>query len=104
MMLCSQLQVLLMAVSVSGLLARASGALQSDRLTELLRTDLPEEKEELSRLLLLKMFSDLLKPENDILPAEDSGIREDETRQLPAPQRERKAGCKNFFWKTFTSC
>nr|P19209.1 RecName: Full=Somatostatin; Contains: RecName: Full=Somatostatin-34; Contains: RecName: Full=Somatostatin-14; Flags: Precursor [Myxine glutinosa] len=20
------------------------------------------------------------------------------------PGRERKAGCKNFFWKTFTSC
>ncbi|RXM90491.1 Somatostatin-2 [Acipenser ruthenus] len=50
------------------------------------------------------MFSDLLKPENAILPAEDSGIRRDATRQLPAPQRDRKAGCKNFFWKTFTSC
>ncbi|XP_033863298.3 somatostatin-1 [Acipenser ruthenus] len=104
MMLCSQLQILLVAVSVSVLLARASGALQSDRLAELLRTDLPEEKEEFSSISLLKMFSDLLKPENAILPAEDSGIRRDATRQLPAPQRDRKAGCKNFFWKTFTSC
>ncbi|XP_049582020.1 somatostatin-2 [Syngnathus scovelli] len=27
-------------------------------------------------------------------------------RDLPVPlgPRERKAGCKNFFWKTFTSC
>nr|XP_032800169.1 somatostatin [Petromyzon marinus] len=23
---------------------------------------------------------------------------------LPLGQRERKAGCKNFFWKTFSSC
>ncbi|KAK1153260.1 somatostatin-1-like [Acipenser oxyrinchus oxyrinchus] len=104
MMLCCQLQVLLVAVSMSVLLAQASGAQQSDRLAELLRTDLPEEKEEFSRVLLLKMFSDLLKPENAILPAEDSGIRRDVTRQLHVPQRERKAGCKNFFWKTFTSC
>uniref|UniRef100_A0A8D3A7U3 Somatostatin/Cortistatin C-terminal domain-containing protein n=1 Tax=Scophthalmus maximus TaxID=52904 RepID=A0A8D3A7U3_SCOMX len=25
-------------------------------------------------------------------------------RHLPLSQRERKAGCRNFFWKTFTSC
>uniref|UniRef100_A0A3Q2YX05 Somatostatin/Cortistatin C-terminal domain-containing protein n=1 Tax=Hippocampus comes TaxID=109280 RepID=A0A3Q2YX05_HIPCM len=25
-------------------------------------------------------------------------------RHLPLGQRERKAGCRNFFWKTFTSC
>ncbi|XP_077401315.1 uncharacterized protein sst5 [Vanacampus margaritifer] len=25
-------------------------------------------------------------------------------RNLPLSQRERKAGCRNFFWKTFTSC
>nr|Q9PRR0.1 RecName: Full=Somatostatin; Contains: RecName: Full=Somatostatin-35; Contains: RecName: Full=Somatostatin-14; Flags: Precursor [Lampetra fluviatilis]AAB36059.1 somatostatin [Lampetra fluviatilis=river lamprey, pancreatic tissues, Peptide, 35 aa] [Lampetra fluviatilis] len=24
--------------------------------------------------------------------------------QLPLGNRERKAGCKNFFWKTFSSC
>lgn len=24
--------------------------------------------------------------------------------RLSLPQRDRKAPCKNFFWKTFTSC
>uniref|UniRef100_A0A3Q2VW15 Somatostatin/Cortistatin C-terminal domain-containing protein n=2 Tax=Haplochromini TaxID=319058 RepID=A0A3Q2VW15_HAPBU len=31
--------------------------------------------------------------------------REEVTRRhLSLSQRERKAGCRNFFWKTFTSC
>ncbi|XP_006627411.3 somatostatin-1 [Lepisosteus oculatus] len=106
MMLCSQLQVLLVALSVSVLLARVSGVPQRDRLADLLRAEVPEGKEDLSRMLLLKIFSDLLRAENEIPPgsAEDAGIRSDVPRQLPLAQRERKAGCRNFFWKTFTSC
>uniref|UniRef100_A0A8C6SNM9 Somatostatin/Cortistatin C-terminal domain-containing protein n=1 Tax=Neogobius melanostomus TaxID=47308 RepID=A0A8C6SNM9_9GOBI len=36
---------------------------------------------------------------------EQLGIRETVMRrQLPLTQRARPAGCRNFFWKTFTSC
>uniref|UniRef100_A0A674PCY3 Somatostatin/Cortistatin C-terminal domain-containing protein n=1 Tax=Takifugu rubripes TaxID=31033 RepID=A0A674PCY3_TAKRU len=38
---------------------------------------------------------------------EEAGVREGEVmmrRQVPFSQRDRKAGCRNFFWKTFTSC
>uniref|UniRef100_A0A8C0UXH4 Somatostatin n=1 Tax=Cyanistes caeruleus TaxID=156563 RepID=A0A8C0UXH4_CYACU len=53
--------------------------------------------------------------ENEALESEDlsRGAEQDEVRlelersanSNPAlAPRERKAGCKNFFWKTFTSC
>lgn len=36
---------------------------------------------------------------------EEVGVTEEMMRrQIPLSQRERKAGCRNFFWKTFTSC
>ena len=45
---------------------------------------------------------------NEVLPAEEeadvSGIKAVMRRHLALSQRERKAGCRNFFWKTFTSC
>ncbi|KAG7225925.1 hypothetical protein INR49_018526 [Caranx melampygus] len=63
------------------------------------------------------LLSDLLQPENEALEEENFPLAEGEpedvhidleraavgTGPLLAP-RERKAGCKNFFWKTFTSC
>ncbi|XP_068173960.1 somatostatin 1, tandem duplicate 1 [Antennarius striatus] len=63
------------------------------------------------------LLSDLLQEENEALEEEenfrlDEGEPEDVRTELAraagtgpllAP-RERKAGCKNFFWKTFTSC
>uniref|UniRef100_A0A8C9SLP4 Somatostatin/Cortistatin C-terminal domain-containing protein n=1 Tax=Scleropages formosus TaxID=113540 RepID=A0A8C9SLP4_SCLFO len=59
-----------------------------------------------SRTLLLKIVSDLLaKDADEVLPAaEELGLRREAVRQLQLSQRERKAGCRNFFWKTFTSC
>uniref|UniRef100_A0A8C7G0M5 Somatostatin/Cortistatin C-terminal domain-containing protein n=1 Tax=Oncorhynchus kisutch TaxID=8019 RepID=A0A8C7G0M5_ONCKI len=44
--------------------------------------------------------------ENEVLPdlEEALGVRSEVVRQLPLNQRERKAGCRNFYWKTFTSC
>uniref|UniRef100_A0AAY5KJK0 Somatostatin/Cortistatin C-terminal domain-containing protein n=1 Tax=Esox lucius TaxID=8010 RepID=A0AAY5KJK0_ESOLU len=65
--------------------------------------------QDLSRILLLKMMSDQMTTttrRNKVLPdlEEELGIREEVVRQLPLTHRERKAGCRNFFWKTFTSC
>ncbi|XP_071388134.1 somatostatin-1A [Centroberyx affinis] len=107
-MLRSQLQVLLVALLSSVLLVRVSGAPRRDMLTEMLRADLAKDKD-LAHLLLLKFVSDLVAArENEVLPEleeEESGIREAVVRRhLPLSQRERKAGCRNFFWKTFTSC
>ncbi|XP_071765566.1 somatostatin-1 [Centroberyx gerrardi] len=108
-MLRSQLQVLLVALLSSVLLVRVSGAPRRDMLTEMLRADLAKDKD-LTHLLLLKFVSDLVAArENEVLPEleeeEESGIREAVVRRhLPLSQRERKAGCRNFFWKTFTSC
>uniref|UniRef100_A0A3B4D7X6 Somatostatin/Cortistatin C-terminal domain-containing protein n=1 Tax=Pygocentrus nattereri TaxID=42514 RepID=A0A3B4D7X6_PYGNA len=64
---------------------------------------LPLLVQELSRMLILKLLSDLEIPgDNEVLSGTD--VRSDMVRQLPFPQRERKTGCRNFFWKTFTSC
>ncbi|CAB1351678.1 unnamed protein product [Coregonus sp. 'balchen'] len=85
-MLCSQLQELLVALSASVLLARVSIAPHRD---------------DLSRILLLKM-SDLMTTaagENEVLPdlEEALGVRSEVVRQLPLSQRELKLGCRNFF-------
>ncbi|XP_064185004.1 somatostatin-1A isoform X4 [Anguilla rostrata] len=105
------LQVLLVALSASVLLAQVNGAPQRDMLAELLRTDVTEGNEDLSRMLFLKIVSDLMMTgDNKVLPdprprsTEELRIHQDVARQLPLSQRERKAGCRNFFWKTFTSC
>uniref|UniRef100_A0A8C4SEV4 Somatostatin/Cortistatin C-terminal domain-containing protein n=1 Tax=Erpetoichthys calabaricus TaxID=27687 RepID=A0A8C4SEV4_ERPCA len=76
----------------------SQGALQKVRKDKL--------KHDFSRTLLIKFLSSLMKSENGVLDdsEEDPTVREESTRQLPSSQRERKAGCKNFFWKTFTSC
>ncbi|XP_076843483.1 somatostatin-1 [Brachyhypopomus gauderio] len=62
--------------------------------------------EDISRDVLLKILSELAVPrESDVLSVEDGlDLRNEVVRQLPLSQRERKAGCRNFFWKTFTSC
>ncbi|KAJ8338172.1 hypothetical protein SKAU_G00371380 [Synaphobranchus kaupii] len=108
-MLCSQLQVLLVVLSASVLLAQVNRAPQRDMLAKLLRTDVAEGNEDLSRMLFLKIVSDLMiTGDNKVLPdarsIEERRIHQDVARQLPLSQRARKAGCRNFFWKTFTSC
>ncbi|XP_010735513.2 somatostatin-1A [Larimichthys crocea] len=109
-MLGSQVKVLLVAFS-SVLLVQVSGAPRRDTLTETLRTDLANDKD-LAYLLMLKFVSELMAAEGDqMLPEleedeEAMGVGGEEVmrRHLPLTQRERKAGCRNFFWKTFTSC
>ncbi|XP_054456999.1 somatostatin-1A [Anoplopoma fimbria] len=103
-MLRSQVQVLLVALISSALLV-VSGAPRREMLT--LRADLANDKD-LAYLLLLKFVSELMAARGDeMLPEleEQEGVRERVMRRhLPLTQRERKAGCRNFFWKTFTSC
>uniref|UniRef100_A0A673HFK9 Somatostatin/Cortistatin C-terminal domain-containing protein n=1 Tax=Sinocyclocheilus rhinocerous TaxID=307959 RepID=A0A673HFK9_9TELE len=62
--------------------------------------------QDLSRLLLLKQLSESVAPEEkDALESiDDLEVRNEVVRQIPFSQRERKAGCRNFYWKTFTSC
>lgn len=69
-----------------------------------------------AQLLLLKFVSELMaargdqtlpemQEEEELEEEEEMGVREEVMRRhLPLSQRERKAGCRNFFWKTFTSC
>ncbi|XP_063063704.1 cortistatin [Engraulis encrasicolus] len=68
--------------------------------------------------LILKLVSGLLDGvDTNMLPAADAAPLEREeplesrleqravyNRLSQLPQRDRKAPCKNFFWKTFTSC
>uniref|UniRef100_A0A672GJY0 Somatostatin/Cortistatin C-terminal domain-containing protein n=1 Tax=Salarias fasciatus TaxID=181472 RepID=A0A672GJY0_SALFA len=74
---------------------------------------------DVSRLLLLNYMSDRAAARGEELlreleeeeeaaaaaaAAAAGGREEVRRRHLPLSQRERKAGCRNFFWKTFTSC
>ncbi|KAM3857423.1 somatostatin-1A [Diretmus argenteus] len=108
-MLRSQLQVFLVTVFSSVLLIRVGAAPNRDMLTEILRADLAQDKD-VPHLLLQKFVSDLVAARENGEPvqpelAEMSGVREEVVRRhIPLSQRERKAGCRNFFWKTFTSC
>lgn len=69
--------------------------------------------------LILKLVSGLLDGvDNNMLPGEMAPAPMDMEEPLESrleeravynrlsqlPQRDRKAPCKNFFWKTFTSC
>ncbi|XP_057685649.1 cortistatin [Corythoichthys intestinalis] len=70
-----------------------------------------------SKELIMKLVSSLLEAalDTNIIPEETSPEELAEPLQshleeravynrLSLPQRDRKAPCKNFFWKTFTSC
>ncbi|XP_027026492.1 cortistatin [Tachysurus fulvidraco] len=81
---------------------------------------IPSDNRELSkerRELIVKLLTLLLNgADNDVLaryltpPDEEEPIesrleeRAVYNRLAQLPQRDRKAPCKNFFWKTFTSC
>ncbi|XP_069754005.1 somatostatin 1, tandem duplicate 1 [Narcine bancroftii] len=71
------------------------------------------DKAELAEYSLAQLLAELANAENEALEADDvsRAAQEDEVRMElersanpNLAQRERKAGCKNFFWKTFTSC
>ncbi|XP_029028339.1 somatostatin 1, tandem duplicate 1 [Betta splendens] len=111
---CLLLLLLSLAASIS-----CSSAAQRDAKLRLLlhRTPLLASKQDTSRSSLADLLlSDLLQVENEALEEENlplgGGEPEDAAVDLERAgargpllgPRERKAGCKNFFWKTFTSC
>ncbi|XP_017327476.1 somatostatin-1 [Ictalurus punctatus] len=99
----SQMQIVVLAVSLLVLVSRVRTAPRTDLLAHMLQNE-ADGKEDLSRILLLKLISELKIPdENDTLSDDDMELNRI-LRHLPLTTRERKAGCRNFFWKTFTSC
>uniref|UniRef100_A0A3P9N4E5 Somatostatin 1, tandem duplicate 1 n=2 Tax=Poecilia reticulata TaxID=8081 RepID=A0A3P9N4E5_POERE len=110
--------LLLLLLSLSASISGSSAAQRDSKLRLLLhRTPLLSSKQDASRSSLAELLlSDLLQMENEALEEDGFGLPEGEPEDirvdleraassgpLLAP-RERKAGCKNFFWKTFTSC
>ncbi|XP_077204140.1 somatostatin [Paroedura picta] len=117
-MLTSRLQrALALLVSVALALSSAAAAPSDPRLRQFLQKSLAAAagKQELAKYFLAELLSEPNQAENEALEADDvsRGADQDEVRlelersanlnPALAP-RERKAGCKNFFWKTFTSC
>ncbi|XP_051995642.1 somatostatin-1-like [Xyrauchen texanus] len=105
----SHLLVVMVTLSVSLLVYCVSSAPRGDMLLQLLHSEVePKENElqDLSRLLLLKqLFESVAHQETDVLASmDDLDVHNEVVRQIPLFQRERKAGCRNFYWKTFTSC
>ncbi|TRY90714.1 hypothetical protein DNTS_003871 [Danionella cerebrum] len=114
-MLSPRLQCALALVSLALAVSSVSAAPSDTKLRQLLQRSLlsPAGKQELARYTLADLLSELVQAENEALEPEDlsrAAEREDvrlELERAAAPvlaPRERKAGCKNFFWKTFTSC
>ncbi|CAI5692518.1 speckle targeted PIP5K1A-regulated poly(A) polymerase [Sarotherodon galilaeus] len=110
--------LLLLLVSLTASISCTSAAQRDSKLRLLLhRTPLLGSKQDMSRSSLAELLlSDLLQVENEALEEENFPLADGEPEDirvdleraagsgpLLAP-RERKAGCKNFFWKTFTSC
>ncbi|XP_056589375.1 cortistatin [Triplophysa dalaica] len=108
--LASLVSLLLVLYSV-----RAAALLPVEERNPVHSRELSKERKE----LILKLVSGLLDGvDNNMLPGEmapDSMDMEEPlesrleeravyNRLSQLPQRDRKAPCKNFFWKTFTSC
>ncbi|KAL1021157.1 hypothetical protein UPYG_G00009560 [Umbra pygmaea] len=110
------MQFLVILASLVGLLhsVRAVGVLPGEQRSSQFNRELGKDRKE----LILKLVSGLLEGATDIntLPGEMSLLdledplesrleeRAAYNRLSQLPQRDRKAPCKNFFWKTFTSC
>ncbi|XP_063162330.1 somatostatin [Candoia aspera] len=108
-----------LALLVSVALAWSTGAAapSDPRLRQVLQKSLAAAagKQELAKYLLAELLSEPSQAENEALGSDDvsRGAEQDEVRlelersanlNSGLTPRERKAGCKNFFWKTFTSC
>ncbi|XP_044067569.1 cortistatin [Siniperca chuatsi] len=110
------MQLLVVLAALMGVLfsVRAAAVLPvEDRSPIHVNRELSKERKE----LILKLMSGLLDGalDTNMLPAEaapgdleeplESRLEERAVyNRLSLPQRDRKAPCKNFFWKTFTSC
>uniref|UniRef100_A0A8B9BTI2 Somatostatin n=1 Tax=Anser brachyrhynchus TaxID=132585 RepID=A0A8B9BTI2_9AVES len=112
-MLSCRLHCALALLSIALALGTVSAAPSDPRLRQFLQKSLADG--ELAKYFLAELLSEPSQTENEALESEDlsRGAEQDEVRlelersanSNPAlAPRERKAGCKNFFWKTFTSC
>ncbi|KAG9264812.1 somatostatin 1, tandem duplicate 1 [Astyanax mexicanus] len=113
-MLSTRVQCALALLSIALAVGSVSGAPSDAKLRQFLQRSLigSAGKQELARYTLAELLSELAQAENEALEddvprgAEQEDVRMELERAagpVLAP-RERKAGCKNFFWKTFTSC
>ncbi|CAM4515915.1 hypothetical protein PO909_024519 [Leuciscus waleckii] len=106
----SPLQMVVATLSLSLLLCSVSSAPGGDMLIQLLRSEVEPKENELQdffRLLLLKQLSESAAPEEKQAREsidDDLDVHNEVVRQIPLSHRERKTGCRNFYWKTFTSC
>ncbi|XP_046896467.1 cortistatin [Hypomesus transpacificus] len=111
------MQLLVVLVALMGVLysARAAAVLPVEERSPIqANRELSTERKQ----LILKLVSGLLDGASDsnMLPGDGSPLDLEEplesrleeravyNRLSQLPQRDRKAPCKNFFWKTFTSC
>ncbi|KAM6946189.1 somatostatin 1, tandem duplicate 1 [Aplochiton taeniatus] len=114
-MISRRLQCALALLSVALAVSSVSAAPSDAKLRQLLQRSLmaPAGKQDLARYTLAELLSELAQAENEAMESDDlsRGVEQEDVRMeleraaspVLAP-RERKAGCKNFFWKTFTSC
>ncbi|KAJ8368170.1 hypothetical protein SKAU_G00081980 [Synaphobranchus kaupii] len=113
-MLSTRVQCALALLSLALTLSCVSAAPSDLKLRQLLQRSLiaPAGKQELARYTLAELLSELAQVENEALESDDLSRAEQDEVHLELERaaspalapRERKAGCKNFFWKTFTSC
>ncbi|XP_043851193.1 somatostatin [Dromiciops gliroides] len=116
-MLSCRFQCALALLSITLAVSSVSAAPSDPRLRQFLQKSLAAAagKQELAKYFLAELLAEPSQTENEALEPEDlsNDPEQDEMRMelqrsansnpAMAP-RERKAGCKNFFWKTFTSC
>ncbi|XP_037554214.1 somatostatin-1A [Nematolebias whitei] len=101
-MLHPQVWVLLVVSSLSGLLVPGGG----EQMTEILREDFIKDQAP-TRLLFLRFVSELMASRGETLrelEEEELGGGRERLRRRHLRFRQRKAGCRNFFWKSFTAC
>ncbi|KAF3696760.1 Somatostatin-2 PSS2 Somatostatin II [Pro17]-somatostatin-29 [Pro2]-somatostatin-14 Precursor [Channa argus] len=110
------MQLFVVLAALMGVLfsVRAAAVLPVDDRSPIhMNRELTKERKE----LILKLVSGLLDGalDTNMLPGEVATVDLEEPlesrleeralyNRLSLPQRDRKAPCKNFFWKTFTSC
>ncbi|KAG7456983.1 hypothetical protein MATL_G00241660 [Megalops atlanticus] len=103
--------LLYLALAVSSL----SGAPSDLRLHQLLQRSLlaPAAKQDLARYTLAELLSEFAQSDNEALASDDLTRRAEQVEPRMEMERAagalldpraRKAGCKNFFWKTYTAC
>ncbi|XP_078283839.1 somatostatin-1A-like [Rhinoraja longicauda] len=106
------MQTLVAAVCIALLLPRVPAAAGDGPLSELLQELAPDGREEVARMLALGWASGLRRGDGEAAGVErrqaaavkGTGTESGKKRRRGMRPRNRKAGCKNFFWKTYTSC